>query len=287
MTERSVYFWYYDGTDAKAQQVADTGATLAWLKAGGDRGVAWIKDPAPEGFENEQWDDAYLRPLTARGIACRPWVYNWPVDADKEVVLTVLAARWSDDVGLNPETEWRVQSPHSPYNTLAQGNAYAAAWVRDLKARTLARFGRVPRLWVSSCPSWSDFPYEGFMAECDGAHPQHYWPDELMADDGETGSERGEDMVEAHLRRAGKAKPMVAILTACREYDDAGVVGLAQNALGDYPDLAGFSAWEAGNRAFQADAMRRAYALLPVDNVVRVESPFLRMWRTFLTPPAA
>lgn len=261
--ERSVYFWHYDGTHNKAEQLRVIGATVAWLKAGGDRGIAWIRDPAPEGFENEQWDDAYLSPLVNRGIDCRPWFYNWPVRADQLVVLTALAARWSDVIALNPETEWRVASPHSPYTSLAAGNRYAAEWVRQLRALIQASFGRVPLIGYSSCPTWRDFPYEGFDEACDFAMPQHYWPDELFPPtDGETGSEAGEEQVEAHLRRAGKAKPCVPILTACREYDDAGVVALAENALFDYPELAGFSAWEAGNAAFQADAMRRCYLLL-------------------------
>lgn len=271
--ERSTYFWYYDGTAAKAQQVADTGATIAYIKAGGDRGVAWIPDPTPEDFENEQWDEGYLHPLTSRGVRCLPWFYNWPVPEDQRVVGDALAVRWADCLVLNVETEWRVQHPTSPYNTLAQANVFAKAWVVTLKAQLLARFGRVPSIGYSACPSWADMPIEGFEAACDFSMPQHYWPDELMAPDGETGSEAGEDMVEAHLRRCGKAKPCIPILTACREYDDAGVIGLATNALGDYPDLAGFSAWEAGNRAYQADAMKEAYAMLPQDNLTTPTNP--------------
>lgn len=260
---RSVYVWYYNGTAAKADEIAGTGATVALVKAGGDRGVTWIPDPAPEGFENEQWDDAYLRPLTVRGVTVYPWFYNWPAEVDKQSVLDALAHRWSDVIVLNPETEWRVQSHENPFQNLAQANAAAQGWVLSLKEMLHDRFGKVPRIGYSAVPTWVDFPYEGFSVVCDFAMPQHYWPDELMAADGEAGSEAGEDQVEAHLRRAGKGKPCYPIITACREYDDAGVVALAVNALGDYPDLAGFSAWEAGNAAFQAGAMREVFALLP------------------------
>lgn len=257
--ERSVYFWYYRGDrEAKAAEVAAIGATLAWVKAGGDRGVVWTPGEPTGGFAIPQWDDRHLAPLMAGGVECRPWFYNWPGEEDKGAVLRALAHRWSDAIALNPETEWRVQSPHSPYNSLAAANDYARAWVDDLRAQIAARFGRVPAIWFSSCPSWADFPYEGFAAACAGGHPQHYWHDELMA--------RGENQVEAHFRRAPHS-PCVALLTACREYDDAGVLRLAESAQ-RHP-IAGFSAWEAGNGAFQADAMRRAFALLPAESVVK------------------
>lgn len=250
--ERSVYFWYYDGSASKAQQVASIGATEAWVKAGGDSGVVWIPGAPTRGFGNAQWDNHYLAPLEARGVRCHPWFYNWPVDADKDAIITALAHRWDDKILLNPETEWRVQSDKNNFRNLADANAQAAAWVLDLRARLFKRFGKVPLIGVSSCPSWADFPYEGFAAQCDFGHPQHYWPDELMA--------RGENQVEAHYRRAPRL-PCVAILTACREYNDAGVVGLANSAL--LHPVVGFSAWEAGNGAFQADAMRISYTLLP------------------------
>jgi hypothetical protein len=254
--EKSCYIWTYDGSHAKAAEIAATGATVAWLKAGGDGGITWIPDPTPERWENEQWDDAYLAPLTSRGIECRPWFYNHLGDADKESVLTALAHRWSDDIALNPEVEWRVQHAESPYTNLTAGNSFAWTWVTDLIGRCLERFNKAPRIWFSSCPSWGDFPYEGYAAACHGAHPQHYWHDALMA--------RGENQVEAHYRRAGAALPCVPILTACREYDDAGVLALAHSAL--LHPIDGFSAWEAGNRSYQADAMRRAYLLLPADS---------------------
>lgn len=251
--ERSTYVWYYDGTAAKARQIADTGATIAYVKAAGDRGIVWAPGEPTGGFARPQWDDAYLAPLTALGVACYPWVYNWPGEADQEATARALARRPSPVVVLNPETEWRVQSAHSPYSSLAAGNAYAAAWVRDLRARLPAG----TRIGYSSVPSWADFPYEGYDAACDFAMPQHYWHAHLMA--------RGEDQIGAHLRRVGTARPCVAILTACREYDDAGVLQLAHDALRQYPDLAGFSSWEAGNAAWQAEAMRRAFALLPAE----------------------
>lgn len=250
--ERSTYFWYYDGTDTKAQQVADTGATIAYIKAGGDRGVAWIPGAPTGGFARPQWDADYLLPLTDRQITCYPWFYNWPVEADKEVVMRALAHHSSPVVVLNPETEWRVQSPHSPYQTLAEGNAYAEAWVRDLRFRLPAG----TRIGCAPVPSWADLPYEGFCAACDFSQPQHYWHDELMAG--------GENQVEAHFRRAPQT-PCTPILTACREYNDAGVLRLAESAL--LHPIKGFSSWEAGNAAWQADAMKEAYAMLPQDNL--------------------
>lgn len=280
MSEKSVYVWNYRGGDAKAEQIRATGATLAWVKAGGDQGVVWIPGGGRPSWALPQWDDTYLAPLTSRGIAAYPWFYNWPGEEDKGAVVRALEHRWSDAIALNPETEWRVQSRYSPYATLAQGNEYAFAWVMSLRERIEDRFRKVPRIWFSSVPSWGDFPYEGFHNACDGAHPQHYWHDNLMPNDGETGAERGEDQVEAHLRRVGKAKPCVPILTACREYDDAGVLDLARGALGDYPDLAGFSSWEAGNASWQADAMRQSYALLPEDHVTTSESPFIRAFKS-------
>lgn len=268
MYERSVFFWYYDGSDAKAQQVADTGATIAHIKAGGDRGIAWIPGAPNGGFARPQWDDAYLAPLTRRGITCHAWTYPWPHEADKDVCLRLLAHRWSDRLILNPESEWRVHNAASPYNTLAQANAFAREWVRDLRARIVQRFGRAPQIEFSGVPSWSDFPYEAFGEECAAGLCQHYWPDELLG---------GENQVEAHYRRAPGC-PCIPILTACREYDDAGVLRLAASAL--MHPIGGFSAWEGGNSAFQAEAIKQAFAMLPSDEAsVRVESPVIRALR--------
>jgi hypothetical protein len=273
MIERSTYIWNYRGGDAKAQQIKDTGATMAWIKSGGDQGVVWIPGVSRPTWALPQWDDAYLQPLTSRGIACYPWFYNWPGAQDKAAVIRALEHRWSDVLALNPETEWRVASPHSPYNTLAEGNRYARAWVDDLMEQLLARFGKLPRIGFSGVPSWRDFPYEGFGQACDFGHVQHYWPAELLG---------GEDQVEAHYRRAPGC-PCIPILTACREYDDAGVLRLAASAL--MHPIQGFSAWEAGNAAYQADAMRQAYALLPADDTqtsVTVQSPMIRAIKALL-----
>lgn len=270
MAEKSAMGWYYDGTDSKAQQVADTGATVAWVKAGGDGGVAWIPGAPTGGFANHQWDEGYLTPLTSRGVECRAWYYNRPVPEDQRVVGDTLAVRWSPSICLNVETEWRVGTPSSPYNTLAQANAYAEAWVRTLRQQIGARFPDryMPTIGFSSCPSWADFPYEGLAAGCDFAMPQHYWPANLL---------NGEDQVTAHYRRAPQT-PCVAVLTACREYDDAGVLDLARSAL--LHPVAGLSAWEFGSAAYQADAMKQAYALIPQEQPQQASaSPFLRMWR--------
>lgn len=266
MTERSTYVWNAPSTQAGrralAARLVETGCTRVWLKAGGDNGYIWTPtQPNPPSWLQPQWQESWIADFAPLEVL--PWMYNWPGEADKTAVLRALAHRAAPVLALNPETEWRVHSQHSPYNTLAEGNRYAEAWVRSLRAQ----LPQGTRVGFSGVPSWADFPYEGFAAACDFGHPQHYWPAELL---------QGEDQVEAHYRRAPGC-PCIPILTACGEYDDAGVLRLAASAM--LHPIEGFSSWEAGNAAWQDDAMRQAYALLPVDNVVRVESPFLRMWR--------
>jgi hypothetical protein len=242
------------GRQAKRGQLLAIGCTQLFVKGFGDDGVAWIEGEALPSFARPQWSDTYAADYAPLDVIL--WGYPWFGDKDIESLIRALKARWSHTVVLNPETEWRWQnSDENPWNSLPEANAAARGWMQRLKARCQQEFGRVPSFWVSSCPSWSDFPYEGFMAECDGALPEHYFPDELMA--------RGENMVEAHVRRAGTAKPCAPTLTCSGEYNDEGVVHLAQTALLALPRPAGFSGWEAGNAAFQADAMRRSYALLP------------------------
>jgi hypothetical protein len=263
VTEKSAYIWNAAadraGRTAKRDQLLAIGCNEVFVKGFGDDGVAWIAGgPLPD-WARPQWSDAYAADYAPLTVTL--WGYPWPRDSDIESLIRALRARWSPRVILNPETEWRWQNSNAnPWNSLAEANAAATDWMRRLKARCQQEFGRVPSFWCSSCPSWYDFPYEGFMAECDGALPEHYFFEEDMA--------RGEDMVEAHIRRAGRGKPCVPTLTACREYDDQGVVELAKLALRDYPRPAGFSAWEAGNGAFQAEAMRQAYALLPAPPTV-------------------
>lgn len=253
---RSVFLWYYDGSNAKAAQIADTGANVAYVKAGGDNGVVWIPGAPTGGFARPQWDAAYLAPLVAAGVTAYPWFYVWPVAVDEDAVIAALHHRLADTLVLNAETEWRVQSPANKFASLADANAAARAWVDDLRHTLRANFNREFRIGYSAVPSWTDFPYEGFAAACDFGLPQHYWPASLLG---------GEDQVMAHYRRAPQS-PCVATLTACREYDDAGVLDLARSALA-HP-IAGLSSWEAGNSAWQADAMRQAFALLPADKVV-------------------
>lgn len=263
MAERSSYIWNAApdgaGRRAKRDQLVGIGCTEVLIKGFGDDGVVWIEGVALPSFARSQWSDAYAADYAPLTVTL--WGYPWPRDSDLDGCVQALMARWSPRVVLNPETEWRYQNSNvNPWNSLAEANAAAQDWMRRLKAACQSRFGRVPSFWISSCPSWSDFPYEGFMAECDGALPEHYFPDSMMA--------RGENMVEAHIRRAGTAKPCVPVVTACREYDDQGVIDLAHSALLALPQPAGFSAWEAGNTAFQSEAMRQVYALLPEDQVV-------------------
>jgi hypothetical protein len=249
MTEKQAYCWYLPAnTAAHAARLVAGGCAHLRVKAGGDGGGVW-----------QQWaDQARTQAYRDAGLRVTPWFYTWPLQEDIDAIARAHAAHPFDECGLNPETEWRWRnSNENPWNSLAEANQGARDWVARLRSAVPAA-----RLAYSSCPTWYDFPYEGFAETCDQAEPQHYWPDNLMAPDGETGEEAGEDSVEAHVRRAGTAQPTVPILTASREYPDAGVIDLARNALGDYPTLAGFSMWEAGNGAYQWDAARACYALL-------------------------
>jgi hypothetical protein len=260
--KRSMYLWNAPATSAgrtaKRDELFAIGCTQVFVKGFGDGGVAWIEGEALPAWARAQWSDAYAADFAPLDVIL--WGYPWPRDTDIDACVRALQARWSHTVVLNPETEWRWQNSNAnPWNSLGEANAYAQGWMRSLKGACSKALGRVPSFWLSSCPTWGDLPYEGLMAECDGALPEHYFFERDMAG--------GEDMVEAHLRRAGTAKPCAPVLTCCREYDDQGVVDLAALALRDLPNPAGFSGWEAGNASFQADAMRRAYALLPEDVV--------------------
>lgn len=254
----SMYLWNAaasaSGRRAKRDQLAGIGCTQIFVKGFGDDGVAWVEGETLPSFARPQWSDAYAADFAPLDVIL--WGYPWPKQSDIESCVRALKARWSHTVVLNPETEWRWQnSTVNPWNSLAEANAAAELWMATLLDRCRAVLGRAPSFWLSSCPSWGDLPYEGLMSLCDGALPEHYFFERDMAG--------GEDMVEAHLRRVGTAKPCAPALTCSGEYDDQGVVDLATLALRDLPHPAGFSGWEAGNTAFQADAMRRAYLLLP------------------------
>lgn len=270
MSERQAYLWYVPETNvpAHAARVVATGATHVRVKAGGDDGKVWAQWRTP----------AVTQPYRDVGLVTSPWFYIWPGENDKAAIVRAQQFQGFDEVALNPETEWRVQSRENPWNSLAEANAAAAAWVTDLRSR-LAPGTHIP---FSSVPSWDDFPYEGFAQACDSAEPQHYWFGSELA--------RGENQVQAHVRRAGATMRCVPILTASREHDDAGVVQLGRDALTALPTLAGFSSWECGNAAYQWQAMTDAYALLPDGDVQAettpprpVASPFLAsyaaLWR--------
>lgn len=260
--ERSIYVWNMPRLPVarlalKATLVA-IGCETVWVKAGGDDGYAWVPaQPNPPSWLIPQWTDAYAADF--RGLRCLPWFYVWPRVAEYDAIVRALQSRMADEIVLNPETEWRVQSDKNPFRNLAAANTFAKSWVAALRASLFAAFGRDFRIGFSGVPSWADFPYEGFAEACDFAHPQHYWHKELMA--------RGEDQVGAHLRRVGKAKPCIPILTVAREYDDAGAFALAETAIRDYPEIQGFSGWVAGDNPFQSEVMRKAYRLLPEEPV--------------------
>lgn len=256
MSTRQCYVWDLPATDAARQALAATLAAIGCralrVKAGGDDGGVWIPGGHIPAGAGPQWDFAWLAPFGVAEIMPTPWFYNWPTAADQAGIVAALAHRDAAEIALNPEAQWRVQSSANSFQSLAEANAAAGTWVAQLRAM----LPHPVRIAFSSCPTWADFPYEGFAAACDQAEPQHYWPASAFLD--------GEDEMMAHVRRAGTAKPCVPILSASGQYSDAGVMTLARSALGTLPGLAGFSAWEAGNTAFQATALRDAYALLGV-----------------------
>lgn len=286
--ERSTYLWNSprDEDDRRnlAVRLDDAGCEVVWVKAGGDLGYAWIPGEVNRipWRPAAQWDDEHLKVYNEQGLQVFPWFYVHPVPAQAEhdAIIRALRHRMSNVLALNPETEWRVASDQNSFRSLNQANGEAREWVEALRRRLAHEFpGQNFTIGYSGVPSWHDFPYEGFDTACDFSHPQHYWFDHDMA--------RSENQVEAHLRRVGKAKPCIPILTASREHDDAGVVELGRIALDRYPDLQGFSSWEAGNGAFQLEAMRAAWGLLPYPEpepeiLVRPHafSPFIRMWDT-------
>jgi hypothetical protein len=260
--ERSTFCWYIRDTPAALRdRLARIGCTKVYLKAGGDNGVAWVPNSPKPPWGNDQWRSETLRDMSP--LAVVPWIYNWPTRADIDVWLTILSSQWSDEIVLNPESEWRVQSNQNSFRTLTDANNMAEVHVNEVRLAIRRTFGREVRIGYSAVPSWTDFPIEGFEKACDFSLPQHYWFPDVMAN--------GEDQIAAHIRRAGLAKPCVPILTACGEHDDRGVVRLAANALARMP-VAGFSAWEAGNNAFQASAMAEAYRLLPEHEPERTDA---------------
>jgi hypothetical protein len=268
--ERSAFLWTLPSSAAAREAIAAAvyadGTRKVYVKAGGDGGVLWVPGLPLPVWARPQWSDEWLAPFERRGIACVPWTYNWPTTADQSVCRLALLRKPSDELVLNVETEWRVQSPENPWRSLAEANAATAAWLAALRPTLPSG----TRLGFSAVPSWADFPYEAFASACDFALPQHYWPGSLLAG--------GKDQVVRHLERAGGRIPCVPILTASGEYDLGGVVGLAADAIRECPDLAGFSTWECANAAYQHVAVRQAYALLgdlarrdPLDFAAAVE----------------
>ena len=259
--ERSTFLWYAPaGRDERrdlARRLLSINCEAVHVKAFGDGGVAWVPGEPPPGFRVQpQWSLGWIKDFAPLHVNL--WGYNKPGDLlqDADAACRALRHYWPDDdlLILNPEVEWWGVS-----------NDEAAGYVQAFRHYLRQTLGRAPRIGFSSCPSWHRFPYEGFAAECDGpSYPQHYWPDRLMAPDHERGAEAGEDQVEAHMRRAPGVR-QVPIITTSREYVDPEVIGLAVNALADDPGLLGFSAWEAGNDAFQIDALAAIFRLLPDD----------------------
>lgn len=263
--EKQTYIWNLPSDRAvHARRLVEIGVQHVRVKAGGDTGRLW-----------QAWvDPRATQPYRDAGLRVTPWFYTWPEQSDIDVVIRAMRAQPFDEYALNPEVEWRTDSPENPWRTVEQANDAAADWLRRMEAALPG-----VRRAFSSVPSWVGFPYEAWCAGCDQAEPQHYWPRNLLAD------VYGHDYDEVgyHRLRGGDDLPCIPILTASREYPDAGVVALAKTALADFPTLDGFSAWEAGNASFQWGAMAAAYALLP--EVIDVErGPQGEFARSFVEP---
>ncbi len=245
--ERRAYIWNLPRLEGErrghAMRLRADGVETVQVKAGGDDGRLW-----------EAWaDPRAVQPYRDEGLRVIPWFYTWPTDADIDVVVRAIRAQPFDEYSLNPEIEWRTDSPRNPWRTVEQANEAATDWLRKMESALPG----VMRAF-SSVPSWVGFPYEAWAGGCWQAEPQHYWPADLLANV----YGRDYDQVGYHyIRTPNPDKPVVPILTASREYDDAGVLALARAAL-RWP-IDGFTSWEAGNSAYQYAAMRAAYQLLP------------------------
>jgi hypothetical protein len=272
--DRQSYAWNLPKTatlrEVLAVALVADGTRHLRVKAGGDNGATWIPGGRYPDSAGPQWDDGWLAHYTAKGIRVTPWFYIWPGTADKDAITRALTYRDSDEIALNAETEWRVQSDKNTFRSLAEANVAALAWVTNLRML----IGHPVKIAFSAVPTWTDFPYEGFAAACDQAEPQHYWPRDLLAG--------GEDQVEAHIRRAGAALPCVPILTCSREYEDSVVVALAVEAVEDYiaarDTIDGLSTWECGNSAYQHAAVQASYALLDGLGRIEPDTNKLRAW---------
>lgn len=245
---REVYIWNMPRSmverKAHAMRLRGAGITHVRVKAGGDDGRLW-----PE------WvDPQATQPYRDEGLTVTPWFYTWPTDGDITVVERAMRVQPFNEYLLNPEQEWRIDFNTNPWNTVQQANEGAAIWL-DKMERTMPSVKRL----FSGVPSWVGFPYEAWCRGCQGAQPQHYWPKNLLAD------VYGKDYDEVgyHMLRGGLELDCVPIITASREYNDAATVALAQVAFNEYPMIDGFSFWEAGNAAFQWEAMAKCLALLP------------------------
>lgn len=258
------YLWNLPLTEAArvqhARQLVANGVLHVRVKAGGDDGRLW-----------ESWaDPRATQPYRDAGLRVTPWFYTWPTEADIDVVLRAMRAQPFDEYALNPETEWRTDSQHNTWNTVAEANEGAHDWLRRMEA-TLPSVRR----GFSSVPSWTGFPYEAWCAGSAQAEPQHYWPRNMLAD------VYGKDYDEVgyHRLRGGDALPCVPLITACQEYNDPAVVALAKGALADFPSLDGFGSWECGNAGYQWDAMAAVYKLLPESFLVeQADDKWARSW---------
>lgn len=246
MTERSTYAWNLPANCGPlAAKLAAGGCTRIWVKAGVDN--PGIRTVWP------QWTDGRCEAFAAVGIEVCAWHYIYPESpaVQWDTIVRSLQARPSRDIALNAEVEWDNVSTSD-----------VTAWVNGLRAALVVAGIKTERIGFSSVPSWDGgkgsiyhhFPYEAFCAACDFSMPQCYWsaPNEA----------------EYERQRNTSGKPIIPILTACGEYDDAGLLAIARLTLDTLPAAAGFSSWECANGAYQFDAISEAYAMLPQDNLV-------------------
>lgn len=264
--EKRAYVWNLPADRAAhARRLRADGVECVQVKAGGDDGRLW-----------QAWSDRNAtKPYRDAGLRVIPWFYTWPTRADIDVVVRAMDAHPFDEYSLNPEVEWRTDSPANNWNTIEQANEAASIWLQGME-RALPSVMRA----FSSVPSWVGFPYEAWADGCWQAEPQHYWPKELLANV----YGRDYDQVGYHyIRTPDPNKPVIPILAASREYNDAGVVALAESAL-LWP-IDGLTSWEAGNSSYQYAAMREAYLLLPPDMLTggdQVKEPAAGTYASYL-----
>ena len=248
--EKSTYAWNLPADCGPlATRLAASGVNRIWIKAGVDNpGLRTVW---------KQWADSRTEAFVAVGIDVCPWFYVYPEDPATQIdtIVRALKARPSTIIALNAEVEW----DNVP-------EADVKFFIASLRFALVNAGLRVEKIGFSSVPSWDgqkyggspyhNFPYEAFVLYTDFDMPQDYWmqPDQAAYE---------------NLRNIDNS-PVIPILTACGEMTDAGIIERATKTLAECKNLAGFSAWECANGAYQFDAIAKAYTMLPPDPPVSI-----------------